>query len=148
VCTQTEKRKQRNADKKLQKQDAKGDEELGSNAENDDECFNCGQEGILVCCSYCVLSFHLGCCDPPLETVPEGDWQCSECVKEKEAEPELPAPRKEGGVGWKVRVHWPKMQKWYTAIVLAYNAGTSKHAVRYTADGVKKVIHSLPPFPP
>jgi hypothetical protein len=26
--------------------------------------------------------FHLGCCDPPLTEVPEGDFKCNQCAEE------------------------------------------------------------------
>ncbi|CAN0410510.1 unnamed protein product, partial [Ectocarpus sp. 13 AM-2016] len=28
----------------------------------------------------CSGASHVGCCDPPLQGVPDGDWFCSECV--------------------------------------------------------------------
>ena len=40
----------------------------------------------------------------------------------------------EAGVGWKVKVNWPKMNQWYEGTVLSYDAKTRQHKVSYTAD--------------
>lgn len=58
----------------------------GDKEESDEEleecrvCGNCPQEGEdMLECDTCLGGFHLGCLDPPLEEVPEGDWNCSAC---------------------------------------------------------------------
>ena len=30
-------------------------------------------------CDSCLAAFHMFCLVPPLEEVPEGDWQCDQC---------------------------------------------------------------------
>ena len=32
-------------------------------------------------CDTCIRVYHLHCLDPPLEAVPDGDWQCTHCVE-------------------------------------------------------------------
>lgn len=49
--------------------------------ENEDFCSACGGVGVFICCDTCVKSFHFLCCDPPLETTPESDWNCRKCSK-------------------------------------------------------------------
>ena len=41
--------------------------------------------GELLCCDWehsCNLVYHLGCLDPPLTAIPEGEWPCPACVQE------------------------------------------------------------------
>lgn len=49
--------------------------------EGDIRCRLCGSgdngEELLIC--GCGIGAHMGCCDPPLEEIPEGDWFCGEC---------------------------------------------------------------------
>jgi hypothetical protein len=33
-------------------------------------------------CDKCDHPYHLGCLDPPLEAIPEGEWFCPKCVGE------------------------------------------------------------------
>ncbi|KAL8191984.1 hypothetical protein R6Q57_028105 [Mikania cordata] len=58
---------------------------------DDVACEVCGArdrgEEMLICGSEsgstgCSIGTHIGCCDPPLERVPEDDWFCSRCIKE------------------------------------------------------------------
>ena len=51
---------------------------------NSDGCEVCGYGGNLLCCDECVRAFHFGCLDPPLKSVPEGDWFCPYCVSIKQ----------------------------------------------------------------
>jgi hypothetical protein len=44
------------------------------NKERDDENLMCDE------CEYC---YHTFCLDPPLDTIPEGDWYCPECKNDK-----------------------------------------------------------------
>lgn len=46
---------------------------------NDDYCASCGGTGVFICCDSCPKSFHLLCCDPPLQDIPEDNWNCLEC---------------------------------------------------------------------
>lgn len=46
---------------------------------NHDICDSCGEGGELLCCDKCPSSFHLECLNPPLLSVPEGDWFCNPC---------------------------------------------------------------------
>ncbi|GFS15633.1 histone-lysine N-methyltransferase 2C, partial [Elysia marginata] len=46
-------------------------------------CEGCGgpdDEGRLLLCDDCDISYHTYCLDPPLETVPKGNWKCKWCV--------------------------------------------------------------------
>lgn len=49
-------------------------------------CEICGVGGTLLVCDSCSRLYHLDCLDPPLQSVPEGQWSCNACTgKEKEA---------------------------------------------------------------
>jgi hypothetical protein len=48
-----------------------------------DECAICGDGGNLLICDGCDGEFHMDCLKPPLESVPEGRWECDECVDSK-----------------------------------------------------------------
>jgi origin recognition complex subunit 1 len=60
---------------------------LGSQLDDEeDECYSCGicgsaakRQGKLLECSKCLGGFHLGCLNPPLKQIPEGDWVCPTC---------------------------------------------------------------------
>jgi hypothetical protein len=45
-----------------------------------DACATCGDGGSLLICDGCEGEYHMGCLRPPLETVPEGKWECDKCV--------------------------------------------------------------------
>lgn len=56
-------------------------------AESDEEleecriCGNCPSEGEnMLECDTCLGGFHMGCLDPPLMEVPDGDWFCPKCA--------------------------------------------------------------------
>lgn len=51
-----------------------------STGENDDFCTTCGGSGVFICCETCPKSFHFTCCEPPLEELPEDNWNCHECL--------------------------------------------------------------------
>ena len=106
--------------------------------DNDDECFACGSVGDLLCCSFCSCSFHLACVKQPLLHVPEDEWECPECEREARERSGATGPQHEAAVGWKVNVLWPKMKKWYTAIVQSYNPVNKLHTVQYVCDGLVK----------
>ncbi|PVH14942.1 uncharacterized protein CXQ87_005220 [Candidozyma duobushaemuli] len=46
---------------------------------NDDFCATCGGTGVFICCDTCPKSFHLLCCEPPIQEIPEENWNCNEC---------------------------------------------------------------------
>ncbi|XP_054615497.1 nucleosome-remodeling factor subunit BPTF isoform X2 [Dunckerocampus dactyliophorus] len=46
----------------------------------DDHCRVCHRLGDLLCCETCQAVYHLECVKPPLEEVPEDEWQCEICV--------------------------------------------------------------------
>lgn len=47
-------------------------------------CEGCGKatdEGRLLLCDDCDISYHIYCLNPPLDQVPKGNWKCKWCVK-------------------------------------------------------------------
>lgn len=48
-----------------------------------DVCAVCDDGGELVICDECEGEYHLKCIRPPLKIVPEGRWECDECVDRK-----------------------------------------------------------------
>ncbi|QQP48589.1 ChromodomainhelicaseDNAbinding protein Mi2 -like protein, partial [Caligus rogercresseyi] len=42
----------------------------------------CKESGELLCCDSCPSSYHLKCCEPPLECIPDGEWTCPRCACE------------------------------------------------------------------
>lgn len=44
------------------------------------KCGSGGDEARLLLCENCESSLHIYCLDPPLNTVPKGDWRCPKCV--------------------------------------------------------------------
>lgn len=53
--------------------------EIANEEYNHSQCSNCSDGGDLLCCDACPLSFHLKCLDPPLTSIPEGEWKCPNC---------------------------------------------------------------------
>lgn len=51
--------------------------------EDDDEhqefCRICKDGGELLCCDSCPSAYHTFCLNPPLKTIPDGDWKCPRC---------------------------------------------------------------------
>ncbi|XP_067644936.1 chromodomain-helicase-DNA-binding protein Mi-2 homolog isoform X3 [Eurosta solidaginis] len=51
--------------------------------EDDDEhqefCRLCKDGGELLCCDSCPSAYHTFCLNPPLDTIPDGDWRCPRC---------------------------------------------------------------------
>lgn len=45
-----------------------------------DSCCVCGDGGSLLICDGCDQEYHLECLRPRLEKVPEGYWECDQCV--------------------------------------------------------------------
>ena len=56
---------------------------LLGNIHYDDHCRICHRLGDLLCCETCPAVFHLECVEPPMEDVPEEDWQCGVCRAHK-----------------------------------------------------------------
>lgn len=48
-----------------------------------DACAICGDGGNLLICDGCEGEYHMGCLRPALKAVPEGHWECDECVDRK-----------------------------------------------------------------
>ncbi|XP_063678651.1 putative mediator of RNA polymerase II transcription subunit 12 isoform X3 [Bolinopsis microptera] len=53
---------------------------------HDNYCSKCRMAGELLMCDKCPRVYHLFCLDPPLKQVPDGEWFCSKCKEEKDAE--------------------------------------------------------------
>ncbi|GAB4819198.1 hypothetical protein N2152v2_006244 [Parachlorella kessleri] len=69
------------ASKKAAKVDEEEEEELGE-VDESLACEECGSRtgaGEMLLCDNCDAAFHMGCLDPPLTEVPEGDWFCDDC---------------------------------------------------------------------
>ena len=45
-------------------------------------CHSGGDNDAMLLCDRCSCGFHMYCLDPPLHSVPAGDWFCSACLKE------------------------------------------------------------------
>ncbi|KAI7895881.1 chromatin remodelling complex Rsc7/Swp82 subunit-domain-containing protein [Mucor mucedo] len=43
-------------------------------------CKSAGDESTLMICDDCDRGWHTGCCNPPVEKVPEGSWLCPLCA--------------------------------------------------------------------
>eukprot|EP00527_Entomoneis_sp_CCMP2396_P005515 CAMPEP_0198141406 /NCGR_PEP_ID=MMETSP1443-20131203/4423_1 /TAXON_ID=186043 /ORGANISM="Entomoneis sp., Strain CCMP2396" /LENGTH=480 /DNA_ID=CAMNT_0043804149 /DNA_START=156 /DNA_END=1598 /DNA_ORIENTATION=+ len=66
------------------------DEKLDAKAANSapaagepDACLICDDGGVLLICDGCEGEYHIECMDPALKSVPEGHWECDECVNQK-----------------------------------------------------------------
>ncbi|XP_059188334.1 PHD and RING finger domain-containing protein 1-like isoform X2 [Centropristis striata] len=62
------------------KEDDGDDEEEGSNPVICEECGRSDRRHRLLVCIQCDTGYHMDCLTPPLNTGPEGDWICPECV--------------------------------------------------------------------
>lgn len=58
-------------------------EKAASSVHGIDACAICGDGGSLLICDGCEGEYHMSCLRPPLKTVPEGHWECDECVDRK-----------------------------------------------------------------
>ena len=58
-------------------------DEIGENGSGVDSCAVCGDGGSLIICDGCEGEYHMECLRPRLKTVPEGHWECDECVDRK-----------------------------------------------------------------
>lgn len=46
-------------------------------------CKECGRgdmESELLICEGCDACYHIFCLDPPLRSIPTGDWKCPQCI--------------------------------------------------------------------
>ena len=50
--------------------------------EHQEFCRVCKEGGELLCCDSCTSCYHLKCCDPPLDEVPDAPWTCHRCACE------------------------------------------------------------------
>jgi hypothetical protein len=48
-----------------------------------DACGVCGDGGSLLICDGCEGEYHMACMKPPLTVIPEGHWECDDCVNYK-----------------------------------------------------------------
>ena len=75
---------------------ASKDLDASGNESHDDECMECNETGRLLCCDGCTNACHLDCAKPPVESMPEGDWFCVECMTRIDNGPKsdgvVPAP--------------------------------------------------------
>ena len=46
-------------------------------------CGKTGKEERLLLCDDCDKGFHMDCLDPPLSSIPEGNWFCPFCTAKK-----------------------------------------------------------------
>jgi hypothetical protein len=69
-----------------------------ADAESDDEgemcckCKSARDSGNMLLCGpegHCPCAYHIYCLDPPLESLPEGDWFCPECTSRQAAAAEF-----------------------------------------------------------
>ena len=44
-------------------------------------CTVCSKGGMLIACDTCEEHFHLDCTSPPLKSIPDGTWNCSDCKR-------------------------------------------------------------------
>uniref|UniRef100_A0A7S4VXZ5 PHD-type domain-containing protein n=1 Tax=Ditylum brightwellii TaxID=49249 RepID=A0A7S4VXZ5_9STRA len=50
---------------------------------NAEACAVCKEGGNLLICDTCEFGFHLDCVRPPLLNIPEGNWDCDDCLNMK-----------------------------------------------------------------
>ena len=48
-----------------------------------DACGYCGDGGSLLICDGCEGEYHMACLMPPLASIPDGHWDCDDCVNQK-----------------------------------------------------------------
>lgn len=58
-------------------------EKASSSVHGVDACAICGDGGVLLVCDGCEGEYHMKCVRPALKIVPEGHWECDECVDKK-----------------------------------------------------------------
>ena len=55
-------------------------EKLVASEHGVDACGICGDGGSLLICDGCDGEYHMKCMKPPLAQIPEGHWECDDCV--------------------------------------------------------------------
>ena len=45
-------------------------------------CLRANREDAMLMCDYCDMTYHMDCLNPPIASVPAGDWFCETCVQE------------------------------------------------------------------
>ncbi|RKP13198.1 hypothetical protein BJ684DRAFT_16383 [Piptocephalis cylindrospora] len=55
---------------------------------NNDYCETCNGTGEFLCCETCPVAMHFICADPPVLTVPDGDWFCRNCLDKQRGDQE------------------------------------------------------------
>lgn len=58
-------------------------ERLNDRENSVDACCVCGDGGSLLICDGCDKEYHAACLRPRLAKIPDGDWECDECVSRK-----------------------------------------------------------------
>ena len=58
-------------------------EKAASSTHDFDACAICGDGGSLLICDGCEGEYHMDCLRPPLKSIPEGHWECDQCVDRK-----------------------------------------------------------------
>lgn len=66
-----------------EKADAKASKMQSMESGQADSCLICGDGGELLICDGCEGEYHMNCMEPALAAVPEGRWECDECVNKK-----------------------------------------------------------------
>ncbi|XP_055907342.1 chromodomain-helicase-DNA-binding protein Mi-2 homolog isoform X2 [Eupeodes corollae] len=59
--------------------EADGPVEEQEDDEHQEFCRVCKDGGELLCCDSCPSAYHTFCLNPPLDTIPDGDWKCPRC---------------------------------------------------------------------
>jgi hypothetical protein len=59
-----------------------------------DFCAVCDDGGELILCDKCERPYHLGCLNPPVKAIPEGDWYCPRCQAPTPPQVEGERPRR------------------------------------------------------
>lgn len=74
-----------------------------------------GNELLLCDGTGCERGFHLKCLNPPLESIPQGEWLCPGCQRGSS----LLAPPANGSLpqGWEERCHTSPMGRWWKTYV-------------------------------
>eukprot|EP00743_Colponemidia_sp_Colp-15_P009739 GILK01010659.1.p1 GENE.GILK01010659.1~~GILK01010659.1.p1 ORF type:complete len:604 (-),score=84.44 GILK01010659.1:166-1836(-) len=113
--------------------------------ENEDECAECGIGGDLLCCDGCPASYHLKCAG--VEEVPEGRWECKDCVRmikttRKVRTMRLPGPSKE-----LIKKHEDRVQATSQRSNSHNGAGSPSPTARHTKQTLSSSRASTSPAP-
>ncbi|EFJ11544.1 hypothetical protein SELMODRAFT_158748 [Selaginella moellendorffii] len=115
--------------------------DAGEAKQSDDHCSVCSLGGKLLCCDTCTAVYHLECLDPPMKSVPKGDWSCLKCREpladlEKILDWQIrpPEPSEDGGVAEESTKHY--LVKWKSKSYM--------HCSWVTQAALDKAIKSYP----